>query len=636
MVAKSLKQRVLGVSLSIAIALGAFYNSSLIVNAYTDAQEEMRKNLFIATKQIENIFVQEYAAERTAFLKKVREEGYDETLSMLSFDNQTNPLIGTNYVEIISLYSAIKKYCKLNNDDIKTGLAGVPFMTTKTKESKITENIPALIPRYETGEDGYFHRVGNETINTETVVPIYTEVEGMNGCYEITGTKTVSPQEETIAYLKADLNRSSFEDIASYFGITFDAVSEKYEKYCKSIDSILNPDILKQQTFIELRRGFDFLSEMSSAELNEYIKSMTEEERKIILLAKMFIGQIPYQWGGKAEMGGYNNSWWTYDEKGEQRGLDCSGFVQWVYMTAGYSPDITSKLLSTSIMSTDLYEIPEDQLRPGDIGLLYDGQGDGVNHCGIYVGKGYFIHCSSGEGTVTLSKFPFKHYKSITPRAYLCIDNKDSEGYYDNDYYTISEIEKVDTKTEEIDSEPQEEQMHEEAPIQEEPSLQEEESAPPEDTKPISDEELFKEEEALRQEYKTDDGLTAEDTSTIYMLAQLMTHESLNQGYNGWVAVGEVVRNRVLSELFPNTYEEVILQSGQFTGSSKIKDITPTEEMLSVAKDIFLGRVSIFNNSNVLYFRNPKITNNIPATSHVDWGKHKWYTSVNEHAFYLD
>ena len=117
-------------------------------------------------------------------------------------------------------------------------------------------------------------------------------------------------------------------------------MEKKYKSYYDNIDSILNSTTLTQQTFIELRQNFDFISEMSMSELNEYIRNMTEEERKIILLAKMFIGQIPYQWGGKAEMRGYNSSWWTYDENGEQRGLDCSGFVQWIYMTAGYSPDI--------------------------------------------------------------------------------------------------------------------------------------------------------------------------------------------------------------------------------------------------------------------------------------------------------
>ncbi|MBP3784474.1 MAG: C40 family peptidase [Butyrivibrio sp.] len=593
---KLLKRRVLGGSLALVMAVSSFFSTKMIVNAYTDAQEEMRKNLYNATKEIEKVFIGEYETARQQLVTKVRDEELDETLSLMSFDNQKNPLIGTNYIEIIALYSAIKKHCQLKGKDIKTGFAGIPFITMDLKEESVTEDIPALIPKYETGEDGYFHKVGNEIIKEETVVPVYTEVEGQKGCYEITGTTTVAPEEKTTSYLETTLVKASFDTITEYFGLTFDAIEDRYKEYYDAIDSILNPATLTQNTFIELRRSFDFISEMSIEELNSYIKNMTEEQRKIILLAKMFIGQIPYQWGGKAEMGGYNNAWWTYDENGEQRGLDCSGFVQWIYMTAGYSPDITSKLVSTSCMVDNLYDISEDQLQPGDIGLLYNGQGEGINHCGIYVGAGYYIHCSSGKGTVTLSKFPFKYYKSITPRVYFSIDNNSEEDYYDNDYYTISEEETAE---------------------------------------PISEEELVAEEQSIASEYISDINLSPEDNSSIYLLAQLMTHEALNQGYNGWVAAGEVVRNRVLSALFPSTYEEVIYQDGQFTGRSELKTITPSEEMLSIAKDVFLGRVSILNNSDVLYFRNPMITSNIPAAAHVDWGEHAWFTAVNEHAFYL-
>jgi hypothetical protein len=591
-----LKQRVLGGSLAFVMAVSFFFNTRMIVNAYTDAQKEMRKNLYNATKEIEKVFVGEYETAREQFVEMIRSEEADETLSLMSFDNQKNPLIGTNYIEIIALYSAIKKHCQLKGKDIKTGFAGIPFISMDLSEQSITEDIPALIPKYETGEDGYFHKVGNEVIKEEMAVPVYTEVEGKKGCYEITGTTTVSPEEKTTPYLEVTLVKSSFDVIVEYFGLTFDMIEERYKEYYDAIDSILNPATLTQNTFIELRRNFDFISEMSVEELNSYVRNMTEDQRRLILLAKMFIGQIPYQWGGKAEMGGYNNAWWTYDENGEQRGLDCSGFVQWIYMTAGYAPDITSKLISTSSMANNLYDISEEQLQPGDIGLLYNGQGEGINHCGIYVGAGYYIHCSSGKGTVTLSKFPFKYYKSITPRVYFSIDNNSEEDYYDNDYYTISESREAE---------------------------------------PISTEELLAEEESLSMKYISDIGLSPEDNNSIYLLAQLMTHEALNQGYNGWVAVGEVVRNRVFSELFPSTYEEVIYQDGQFTGRSEIKTITPSEEMLSVAKDVFLGRVSLLNNPAVLYFRNPRITNNIPATTQVNWGTHIWYAAVNEHAFYL-
>lgn len=49
------------------------------------------------------------------------------------------------------------------------------------------------------------------------------------------------------------------------------------------------------------------------------------------------------------------------------------------------------------------------------------------------------------------------------------------------------------------------------------------------------------------------------------LLAALIFCEAGNQPYEGQVAVGAVVMNRVKSGLYPNSIREVIYQSGQFT-----------------------------------------------------------------------
>ena len=62
-------------------------------------------------------------------------------------------------------------------------------------------------------------------------------------------------------------------------------------------------------------------------------------------------------------------------------------------------------------------------------------------------------------------------------------------------------------------------------------------------------------EEARRQELLQDQAL----------LASLIFCEAGNQPYEGQVAVGAVVLNRVRSGAYPNSISEVIYQSGQFT-----------------------------------------------------------------------
>ena len=63
----------------------------------------------------------------------------------------------------------------------------------------------------------------------------------------------------------------------------------------------------------------------------------------------------------------------------------------------------------------------------------------------------------------------------------------------------------------------------------------------------------------------TSDARAYEELSIEKMLAALIYCEAGNQPYEGKVAVGAVVMNRVASGRFPNSIKEVIYQRGQFT-----------------------------------------------------------------------
>ena len=65
----------------------------------------------------------------------------------------------------------------------------------------------------------------------------------------------------------------------------------------------------------------------------------------------------------------------------------------------------------------------------------------------------------------------------------------------------------------------------------------------------------------------SDTGSSAGSVSDLELLAALIYCEAGNQPYEGQVAVGAVVMNRVRSGSFPNSIYEVINQSGQFTPS---------------------------------------------------------------------
>ena len=98
----------------------------------------------------------------------------------------------------------------------------------------------------------------------------------------------------------------------------------------------------------------------------------------IIATAKKYIG-VPYVWGGSGPAG-----------------FDCSGFVQYVFRQHGITLPRTSKEQYAAGKS-----VKKSELKPGDL-VFFATDYTTVNHLGIYVGDGQFIHASSSKGiTIT-------------------------------------------------------------------------------------------------------------------------------------------------------------------------------------------------------------------------------------------
>lgn len=175
---------------------------------------------------------------------------------------------------------------------------------------------------------------------------------------------------------------------------------------------------------------------LTKEQIEEYMASLPADlsgnRKQVIKTALSLVGMVPYYYGGKPHNTGWNDNWWSTvepDHKGRRKaGLDCSGYVQWVFATAGFNGgNLDSSLLSTGSISKLQY-ITKDELQPGDIGLKYQGES---RHTGIYMGNDTWIHCSS-SGTVVVapgySGFPtYKRYKP---------SEMEQDNYY-NDEITI-------------------------------------------------------------------------------------------------------------------------------------------------------------------------------------------------------
>lgn len=97
----------------------------------------------------------------------------------------------------------------------------------------------------------------------------------------------------------------------------------------------------------------------------------------------------------------------------------------------------------------------------------------------------------------------------------------------------------------------------------------------------------------------------AQESGELYLLAKLIHAEARGEPYIGQVAVGAVVLNRIKSELFPNTMEEVIYQPFAFTAVDDGQiNLEPDETSYKAAEDAFTGWDPSYGS---LFYYNPEI-----------------------------
>lgn len=112
---------------------------------------------------------------------------------------------------------------------------------------------------------------------------------------------------------------------------------------------------------------------LTSAEMEAYMKLLppdtTAERKNVIRYALSSVGTVPYYWGGKASAADYDGNHFgslvSADEKGRtMKGLDCSGWISWVYWSATGS---RLPCESTDGLAGCGTAISRQELKPGDI-----------------------------------------------------------------------------------------------------------------------------------------------------------------------------------------------------------------------------------------------------------------------------
>lgn len=103
--------------------------------------------------------------------------------------------------------------------------------------------------------------------------------------------------------------------------------------------------------------------------------------------AERFVG-IPYRWGGENVVDG----------------MDCSGFVRAVYNLCGVNiPRTSADQFKTG------EKVDKDNLADGDL-VFFGASADSINHVGIYVGGGKFVHAPRRGDEIRVSSLDEKYF----------------------------------------------------------------------------------------------------------------------------------------------------------------------------------------------------------------------------------
>lgn len=144
--------------------------------------------------------------------------------------------------------------------------------------------------------------------------------------------------------------------------------------------------------------------------INGLPSSLPQERKDVVKNAGSLVGKVNYFWGGKSSAIGWDSAWGTMQRvtaagspsSGTLRayGLDCSGFVTWVFNNSGMGYAVGHGTYGQRDASI---QVTASTVQAGDLCFL-----PSYSHVGIVVGKDtngniLVIHCSSSANNVVIS-----------------------------------------------------------------------------------------------------------------------------------------------------------------------------------------------------------------------------------------
>lgn len=156
------------------------------------------------------------------------------------------------------------------------------------------------------------------------------------------------------------------------------------------------------------------ISQTDALELLQALPAdLAPERRAVVETACKLVGKVNYFWGGKSLVIGWDSRWGTLREvtaagsstSGTYRpyGLDCSGFVDWVFYNITGGEYIIGHGGGARMQHTYCNSISWEEAQPGDL-VFYPED----SHVGIVGGRDengnlLIVHCASGANNVVIT-----------------------------------------------------------------------------------------------------------------------------------------------------------------------------------------------------------------------------------------
>lgn len=337
------------------------------------------------TKSVQSIMT-ELAQETADEIEEIREQQGTDRAVQIVYEGSEDGSIIHNGADIIAVYSVRVSMDKENPAE--------PIIIDDTRERILRDT---------------YHRMVQ--ISYQIIAAGITAESGVSN----------NSEDET---LKIIVNSKSYDEMTADLNLSTEQV--------QILRELMQPEYI---TLYQSMIGISQQGGLSAEEIAQIKASLPADlsimQQDIVDSALLLIGKVHYFWGGKSTAIGWDNRWGTSMEvtapgsstTGTIRpfGLDCSGFVAWVYVNAGVPEDKIADVFGTNTSTQWKYSEPVawNNAQIGDLAFFAVPGTTKYNHVGVVVSideKGCYqvVHCASSRNNVVIGiadESGFKYFR---------------------------------------------------------------------------------------------------------------------------------------------------------------------------------------------------------------------------------